>query len=53
MKSAWRVGRFGIVGALLAISFASAQTYEGRPVTGVEVEGTRTLSEGTLRFYLG
>ncbi len=30
-----------------------AQTYEGKPVTAVEVEGLETLSEGTLRFYLG
>ena len=40
------------IGALLATPL-SAQTYNGRPIVEVRFEGQTTLSDQTLRFYLG
>ena len=40
---------FGILGG----TSLTAQTYNGEPVVELDIEGTTTLSEQTLRFYLG
>ncbi len=44
-----------VLGASLLAGWTSAagQTYAGRPVSDVAIEGLTSLSEGTLRFYLG
>jgi outer membrane protein insertion porin family len=55
-SASWRsCGKVAILLAALlpAARPAAAQTYEGRPVTEITIEGLATLSEGTLRFYLG
>jgi outer membrane protein insertion porin family len=55
MTRLWRSGSlvavclFGILGS----TSLTAQTYNGQPVVEIDFEGTTTLSEQTLRFYLG
>jgi outer membrane protein insertion porin family len=48
-----RWSAIALLGALAVAGPAAAQTYEGHAVIGITIEGLTTLSEGTLRFYLG
>jgi len=42
-----------LIGTLAPAAPAAAQSYEGQPVVELAFEGLKTLSEQTLRFYLG
>lgn len=54
IKSLWRAGSLGLClfGTGLTAP-ASAQLLDGKPIVDLRFEGLQTLSEQTMRFYLG